>query len=50
MAKRWSVRYKMAVLEFATGIESDANSYREFSVSRSTFYSWRLWRGRVLEA
>jgi transposase InsO family protein len=41
MAKRWSARYKMAVLEYAKGIGSDAKSYREFEVSRSTFYSWR---------
>ena len=41
MGKRWSARYKMAVLEYAKGIGSDAKSYREFDVPRATFYSWR---------
>ena len=41
MTKRWSARYKMAVLEYAKGIGCNAKSYREFDVQHSTFYSWK---------
>jgi transposase len=42
MAKRrFSIRYKKVVLEYAELCGSDAKSYREFEVSKSTFYQWR---------
>jgi transposase len=41
MNKRWSVRYKKGVLAYAELIGRDATSYREFGVSKSTFYQWR---------
>ena len=41
MSKRWSPRYKRLVLELAEGLGSDVKAYREFNVSKSTFYEWR---------
>ncbi len=41
MAKRWTVPYKKVVLEYARLCGQDARSYREFGVSRSTFYEWK---------
>ena len=41
MGRRWSVRYKKLVLDYAEGVGSDAKSYREFDVPRSTFYEWK---------
>ena len=41
MSKRWSVRYKKVVLEYAELCGCDIASCREFGVSRSTFYTWR---------
>ena len=41
MSKRWSSRYKRLVLELAEGLGSDTKAYREFNVSKSTFYQWR---------
>ena len=41
MSKRWSPRYKRLVLELAEGLGSDTKAYREFNVSKSTFYEWR---------
>jgi len=41
MGRRWSVRYKKVVLEYAEGIGSDVKSYRDFDVPRSTFYEWK---------
>lgn len=41
MGKRRNVRYKKMVLEYARQFGKDAESYREFGVSRSTFYQWR---------
>lgn len=41
MAKRWSVPYKKVVLEYAELCGKDAESYRSFGVSRSTFYEWK---------
>ncbi len=41
MAKRWTVPYKKVVLEYAELCGQDARSYREFGVSRSTFYEWK---------
>ena len=39
--KHFSIRYKKVVLEYAELCGSDAKSYREFEVSKSTFYQWR---------
>jgi len=41
MAKRWAVPYKKVVLEYAELCGKDVKSYREFGVSRSTFYEWK---------
>lgn len=41
MRKRWKVAFKKMVLEHAKLCGRDANAYREFGVSRSTFYQWR---------
>jgi len=41
MGRRWSVRYKRIVLEIAEALGSDAKSYRDFDVPRSTFYEWK---------
>jgi transposase-like protein len=41
MRKLWKVPYKKIVLEYAEVCGSDVKSYREFGVSRSTFYQWR---------
>lgn len=41
MGRRWSVRYKKVVLEVAEALGSDAKSYRDFDVPRSTFYEWK---------
>lgn len=38
MGKRWAVPYKKGVLEYAELCGRDAKSYREFGVSKSTFY------------
>ncbi len=41
MGKRWRIPLKKVVLEYAEACGKDAASYREFGVSRSTFYEWR---------
>lgn len=42
MAKRvFSIRFKKVVLEYGELCGSDAKSYREYEVSKSTFYQWR---------
>lgn len=41
MGCRWSVRYKKVVLEVAEALGSDAKSYRDFDVPRSTYYEWK---------
>jgi transposase-like protein len=41
IGKRWSPKFKRLVLDLAEGLGSDAKSYREFNVSKSTFYKWR---------
>jgi len=41
MGKRWNVPYKKVVLEYADLCGRDVKSYREFGVSKSTFYAWR---------
>lgn len=41
MGRKWKVVYKKLVLEYADLIGSDAKSYREFDVPRSTFYEWK---------
>jgi len=41
MGKRWGLRYKKMVLEYARLIGSDAKSYRDFEVPKSTFYRWK---------
>jgi transposase len=41
IGKRWSAVYKRLVSELAVELGNDAKSYREFSVSQSTFYQWR---------
>jgi transposase InsO family protein len=41
MGKRWNVPYKKVVLEYADLCGRDVKSYREFGVSKSTFYQWR---------
>ena len=41
MGRRWSVRYKKLVLDYAEGIGSDVKSYRDFDVPKSTFYEWK---------
>jgi len=41
MRKQWKVSYKKLVLGYAEECGSDVKSYREFGVSRSTFYQWR---------
>lgn len=41
MAKRRMVPYKRMVLEYAELIGKDVKSYREFGISKSTFYEWR---------
>jgi hypothetical protein len=50
MARRRTVPYKRGVLEYAELIGNDAKSYREFAISKTTFYEWRkafragIWR------
>jgi transposase InsO family protein len=41
MRKQWKVSYKKLVLEYAEECGRDVKSYKEFGVSRSTFYQWR---------
>lgn len=41
MGRKWKVVYKKLVLEYADLIGSDAKSYRDFDVPRSTFYEWK---------
>jgi transposase InsO family protein len=41
MSHKWTVAYKKVVLEYARLCGSDAKSYREFNVPRSTFYEWK---------
>ena len=41
MATRWTVPYKKVVLECARLCGKDVKSYRDFGVSRSTFYEWK---------
>jgi len=41
MGRRWSVKYNRLVLDYAEEIGSDAKSYREFDVPKSTFYEWK---------
>ena len=41
MGKRWMVAYKKMVLEYAELIGKDVKSYREFGISKSSFYEWR---------
>jgi transposase len=41
MGKRRNVPYKKMVLEYADLCGRDVKSYREFGVSKSTFYEWR---------
>jgi hypothetical protein len=38
MGRKWKVVYKKLVLEYADLIGSDAKSYRDFDVPKSTFY------------
>jgi transposase InsO family protein len=41
MSKSWSLPYKKGILEYAELIGRDSKSYREFGVSKSTFYEWK---------
>lgn len=41
MKRRWPVRYKLVVLEIAEALGSDAKSYLDFDVPKSTFYEWK---------
>jgi transposase InsO family protein len=41
MGKRWSVRFKRVILDYAEGIGSDAKAYRELGIPKSTFYEWK---------
>ena len=39
--KRRKVGWKRVVLEYAAACGSDAKSYREFEIPKSTFYRWK---------
>lgn len=41
MKRRWPVRHKLVVLEIAEALGSDAKSYFDFDVPKSTFYEWK---------
>jgi len=45
-----SIRFKMYILDLAEGLGSDARSYREYGVPRSTFYRWKKARAEQGDA